>query len=143
MKDDVGQSTNGFGNDDGFDSFLAMGPPPPPQVNIFHTSFLFTSYQILSAYKTFSQRTYVNRNDSHDSDEPNTEIHVVIRPKDSDMSLGLATPILAPPPRGSQNNSIYSGGIYFITYDFITFLTRVFCIFYRFLAKIQSVRQGR
>lgn len=40
MKDEVGQSADGFGNDDGFDSFLAMGPPPPPQVNISYTSIL-------------------------------------------------------------------------------------------------------
>lgn len=64
-----------------------------------------------------SQPTPFDRNDSHDSDEAAKEFSVVIRPKDSDMTLGLATPILAPPPRSSQNNSIYSGGMLFFHFD--------------------------
>lgn len=53
------------------------------------------------------KETPFDRNDSHDSDE-GKEFNVVIRPKNADMSLGLTQPILAPPPR-STNNSIYSG----------------------------------
>ncbi|XP_037027462.1 protein stoned-B [Bradysia coprophila] len=75
-------SADGFGNDEeGFDSFLAMKAP--------------------------IQETPFDRNDSHDSDE-GKEFNVVIRPKNADMSLGLTQPVLAPPPR-STNNSIYSG----------------------------------
>lgn len=73
----------GFGGDDGFDSFLAMEAPPAVD-------------------------TGFNRNDSRDSDEAK-EFNVVIRPKD-DIGLGSITPVLAPPPKTSQNNSIYSGG---------------------------------
>lgn len=53
------------------------------------------------------KETPFDRNDSHDSDD-GKEFNVVIRPKNADMSLGLSQPILAPPPR-STNNSIYSG----------------------------------
>lgn len=75
--------SDGFGGEeDGFDSFLSMGPPP-----------------------------VIERNDSHDSDDETKEFNVVIKPIEGMTPFGLGTPILAPPPpRSSQNNSIYSGG---------------------------------
>lgn len=38
FKPDTGDA-NGFGNDDGFDSFLAMQAPPAPQV-LFYMNFI-------------------------------------------------------------------------------------------------------
>lgn len=54
VKDEVGQSTDGFGNDDGFDSFLAMGPPPPPQVNMFKYTSILIHNKYLTQNKTYS-----------------------------------------------------------------------------------------
>lgn len=54
------------------------------------------------------QSTPFDRKDSKDSDE-GKEFNVFIRPKEPDSFQGAITPILAPPPRSSQNNSVYSG----------------------------------
>lgn len=83
----VADSSNGFGADDddgGFDSFLAMAAPPP---------------------------SALVRSESRDSDDEAGAkgFNVVIRPRDEDLAAGLAGAILAPPPRGSQANSMYSG----------------------------------
>lgn len=75
-------NSDGFGQDEGFDSFLAMSAPP--------------------------QDDTLHRNDSRESDETK-EFNITIRPKD-DLTLGSITPVLAPPPKSSQNNSVYSGG---------------------------------
>lgn len=79
----AGESAGFGGEEDGFDSFLSMGP------------------------------AIVERSDSRNSDDETAkEFNVVIKPREGLTDLGLATPILAPPPRSSQNNSIYSGGKY-------------------------------
>lgn len=84
---------DGFGNDEGFDSFLAMTAPAP--------------------------KPKFARNDSKDSDEGGTkEFNVVIRPKD-DMGAGAITPIMPPPSKTSTNNSVYSGGKYFKVPQFL------------------------
>ncbi|XP_055390252.1 protein stoned-B [Condylostylus longicornis] len=60
-----------------------------------------------TGFDSWAPEPSYNRRDSVDSTEEK-DFNVVIRPKDISASSGLA-PALAPPPRTSQNNSIYSG----------------------------------
>lgn len=93
---------DGFGKDEGFDSFLAMSAPP--------------------------ENAKLHRGDSKDSDETK-EFNVFIRPKE-DLAFGSVTPVLAPPPKSSQNNSVYSGGnvvgMYYFLYKLKLFYFRFF-----------------
>uniref|UniRef100_W4VRV0 Putative stoned b synaptic vesicle bioproteinsis protein n=1 Tax=Corethrella appendiculata TaxID=1370023 RepID=W4VRV0_9DIPT len=74
---------DGFGNEEGFDSFLSMQAPPAPEG---------TPYE---------------RRHSRDSDD-GKEFNVVIRPKDG-IDTSFVAPSLAPPPKSPQTASLYSG----------------------------------
>ncbi|XP_026680727.1 protein stoned-B [Diaphorina citri] len=73
----------GFGTDDGFDAFLAMGPPPTPQC-------------------TPTPTPAKQRKTSADSDE-DSDFNVFIRPQNFENNLqpntALVPPSLAPPPK--------------------------------------------
>ncbi|XP_076244000.1 uncharacterized protein LOC143185149 [Calliopsis andreniformis] len=74
-------AATGFGEADGFDSFLSMTAPPPEPT--------------------------VKRTESADSDE-GPDFSVFIKPKEADQTgttEGAAVPVLAPPPKSPQNTA--------------------------------------
>ncbi|XP_053981812.1 protein stoned-B [Hylaeus volcanicus] len=77
----VSETATGFGETDGFDSFLSMTAPP--------------------------QEAKVKRTESADSDD-GPDFSVFIKPKEGDqsgMTEGGPVPVLAPPPKSPQNTA--------------------------------------
>ncbi|KZC06961.1 Protein stoned-B [Dufourea novaeangliae] len=87
-------AVTGFGEADGFDSFLSMTAPP--------------------------QETKVKRSDSAESDEGPDFSVFIKQPKEGDQSMGIeggTVPVLAPPPKSPQNSAYADSSPRFNPFD--------------------------